>query len=179
MRKKYDIDLSNIKWTGVKGGKMFKIANKKVPEDSYLIYRIAGEDGYLPSSYLFYGPMEYDQLTYAGIVAPKKINGQIATAVVSTNLYNETGEELLTNAGLTFTWERCDDIKADEPEWEVIAGATDEEYEFTEEDKGYYIRVKVVQEVKANGEDITIEMYSDEVGPIKYVKPTPEPTPKP
>lgn len=177
--EKYDIDLSNIKWTGVKGGKMFKIANKKVPEDSYLVYRIAGEDGYLPSSYLFYGPMEYDQLTYAGIVAPKKINGQIATAVVSTNLYDETGEELLTNAGLTFTWERCDDIKADEPVWEEITGANDEEYEFADGDKGYYIRVKVVQEVKANGEDITIEMYSDEVGPIKYVKPTPAPTPKP
>ena len=172
--EEYDIDLDNISWTSVKGGKMFKIANKKVPKGSYLIYRIAGEDGYLPSSYLFYGPMEYDQLTYAGVVAPKKLNGQKATAVVSTNLYDEKGENLLPDAGLTFTWERCADIKADEPVWEPIAGANGEEYEFTKDDAGCYVRVKIVQNVKANGEDKEIIMYSDEVGTIKYVAPASE-----
>lgn len=177
--KEYDVDLSNMKWTSVKGGKMFKITNKKVPEGSYLVYRIAGEGGYLPSSYLFYGPMEYDQMTYTGVVAPKKINGQTATAVVSTNLYDEKGEKLLPTAGVTFTWEKCANIKVDEPVWEPIAGATGIEYVFTEADKGYYIRVKAVQKVKANGKDKTITMYSDEVGPIKYVAPTPVPTEKP
>lgn len=158
-----NLDLSNMKWTSIKGGKTLKIANKKVPSGSYLVYRIAGENGQLPSTYLISDQMNYDVLTYAGIASAKKNAGDVLEAVVSTNL---TADEV------SFQWQRCADIKATEPKWTDISGATSSTYTLGEADANQYVRVKVTDK---HG---TV-MYSDETGPVKYVAPTPTPTPTP
>lgn len=160
----YDLDLSSIKWTSVKAGKTMKISNKKVPKGSYLIYRIAGEDGNLPSTYEVHGPMEYDHLTYAGIASTSKMVGETLQAVASTNLYDDNNK-LMTDA-LTIQWQSCEDIKAEEPKWDDISGATGETYTLSEGDKNKYIRVKI-QDKKGNE-----PMYSDKIGPVKYVAPS-------
>ena len=152
--KDYDLDLSSIKWTSIKAGKMLKIANKKVPKDSYLVYRIAGDEGQLPSSYLIYGPMKYDHLTYAGIATAKKMVGETLEAVVSTNF------DLKTDTTLTFQWQRCSDLTAEEVDWSDISGATGNTYEVTEDDINEYIRVMITDQYNN-------VKYRDEVGPIK------------
>lgn len=163
-----DIDLSGMKWTSIKGGKMLKISNKKVPKGAYLIYRIAGEDGQLPSTYKIYGPMEYNELTYVGIANAKAVAGQTLTAAVSTNF---TAKADGTYEGLTFQWQRCADVKAAEPKWEDIPGATKPTYELTNEEANQYIRVKVTNKVSVSGEQKEIVMCSDHEGPVKYVEP--------
>ncbi len=159
-----DIDLSGMKWTSIKGGKTLKISNKKVPKGSYLVYRIAGENGQLPSAYKIYGPMEYNELTYAGMTATTMAAGQTVEAQVSTNL-------VLTDSGLSFQWQRCKDVKAEEPQWEDIAGATKSSYELTNEDAQHYIRVRITNNVSVGGVTKEIIMYSDYKGPVKYVAP--------
>lgn len=159
-----DIDLSSMKWTSIKGGKMMKISNKKVPQGSYLIYRIAGENGQLPSTYKTYGPLEYNELTYAGMAPATMAAGQTVEAQVSTNLS-------LTDSSLSFQWQRCKDVKADEPVWEDIAGAVKSSYELTNDDAQQYIRVKITNTVSVNGVNKVIIMESDYKGPVKYVAP--------
>lgn len=166
-----DIDLSGMKWTSIKGGKMMKIANKKVPKGSYLVYRIAGEDGQLPSTYKIYGPMEYNELTYADIVSGKKAAGEKLEAVVSTNFVKDANGNY---PGLTFQWERCENVKAENPVWEAIGGATASTYQLTNDDATKYVRVVVTNKVKVNGVDKTIIMTTDDVGPIAYVPPEDE-----
>lgn len=156
----YDLDLTGVKWTSIKGGKMMKISNKKVPQGSYLLYRIAGEDGQLPSSYRFFGPMEYDHLTYAGIATATIAAGQKLTAVPSTNFEpKEDG----TYEKLTFQWQSCLDVKADTPDWADIPNATGATYELTNAYKNQYIRVVITD----NHNNVK---YSDYVGPVKEVK---------
>lgn len=159
-----DIDLSGMKWTSIKGGKTLKISNKKVPKGSYLVYRIAGENGQLPSTYKIYGPMEYNELTYAGMTATTLAAGQTVEAQVSTNL-------TLTDEHLSFQWQRCKDVKADEPVWEDIAGAVKASYELTNDDAQQYIRVRITNNVSISGVNKEIIMYSDYKGPVKYVAP--------
>ena len=168
---KQDIDLTNMKWTGIKGEKMMKISNKKVPKGAYLIYRIAGEDGQLPSTYKYYGPMEYNELTYAGIANAKTSAGQTLTAVTSTNFTPDANGNY---KGLTFQWQRCADVKAKEPTWEDIPGATAPTYELTNDEANQYVRVKITNQVSVSGEQKEIVMYSDHKGPVKYVEPKPE-----
>ena len=163
----YDLDLSGIKWTSVKGGKMMKISNKKVPKGSYLIYRIAGEDGQLPSSYRIFGPMEYDHLTYADIATATIAAGQTLTAVPSSNFEpKEDG----TYEKLTFQWQSCLDVKAEVQDWADIAGATGATYELTNDLANQYIRVKITNTVMVDGVEKKIEKISDYVGPVKEVK---------
>ena len=164
-----DIDLSDMKWTSVKGGKMMKISNKKVPKGSYLVYRIAGEDGQLPSTYRIYGPMEYNELTYAGIAPGTMAAEEKIEALVSTNL-------ALTDERLAFQWQRCADVKAEEPEWEDIPGATAATYELTNEEAHYYIRVRITNTIPASAfqPKKEIVMFSDYEGPVKYVAPKEE-----
>jgi len=162
-----NLDLSEVKWISIKGGKTNKIANKKVPNGSYLIYRIAGEEGQLPSTYRIYGPLQYDNLTYAGIASGKKMAGETLKAVVSTNL------DIETDTTLKFQWQKCADVKADQPVWVDIENATGKEYTLTNDEANQYVRV-VITDKYGN------VMYSDEVGPIKYVAPPQEtPTPSP
>ncbi len=163
-----NIDLSTIRWTSVSGGRMVKIMNKKAPVGSYLIYRIGSEDGNLPTSCKLYGPLEYDHLTYAGIASAKKMTGETLQAVASTNMYDEN-KELLLNS-LTFEWQRCADVKADEPEWEAIG--SNSTYTLVEDDANCYVRVKITDKHEN-------EKYSDEFGPIKLVVPRVTPTPTP
>lgn len=175
-----NIDLSDIKWTAIKGGKMLKIANKKVPKDSYLIYRIAGEDDQLPSTYAIGEKMEYNHLTYAGIASAKIMAGVTLEAVASTNMYNKDGS-IMTAPTLTFQWQVCADIKADEPIWENIDKATGATFELTNDWAERYIRVAISDQYGNT-------YYSDEEGPVKYVEPeeeekpeggeTPTPTPE-
>lgn len=170
-----DIDLSNMKWTSIKGGKTLKISNKKVPKDSYLIFRIAGEDGQLPSTYQIYGPMAYNELTYAGIASGKKAAGETLEAVVSTNFVKKADG---TYEGLTFQWQRCANIKADAPEWVDIPGATNPTYELTNDDATQYVRVVVTNKVTVSGVNKEIVMATDPEGPVAYVMPEAEETPE-
>lgn len=171
-----DLDLSGVKWTSIKSGKMMKISNKKVPKDSYILYRIAGEDGQLPSSYRIYGPMKYDHLTYSGIAKATMAAGQTLTAVPSTNFVPKADG---TYENLTFQWQSCTDVKAKEPVWNDIAGATGPTYKLTNDLANQYIRVAI-------SDKLGHTKYSDYEGPVKEVKekepagggtPTPTPTP--
>ena len=170
-----DINLANMKWTSIKPGKMLKISNKKVPKDSYLVYRIAAEDGQLPSTYRIYGPMAYNELTYAGIAPGKRAAGETIEAVVSTNFEKKTDG---TYDGLTFQWQRCADIKAETPEWTDISGATKPTYEMTNDDATQYIRVVVTNKVTVGITTKEIIMATDPEGPVAYVTPKEENKPE-
>ncbi len=150
-----EIDISDVKWTSIKPGKTTKIANKKAPAGSYLIYRIAGENGNLPSTYEVWGEIVEDALTYAGIAPESKNAGDILQAVVSTNIK----EEKLST--LTYKWQVYDgnDVKnAKDDDWKPLAdGAT---YTLKNEDAGKYVRV-MITDTYGNIK------YSDYVGPIK------------
>ncbi len=166
-----DVDLAEIKWTSVKAGKMLKISNKKVPKDSYLIYRIAAEEGQLPSTYVVYGPMKYDELAYVGIASGKAAAGETLEAVVSTNF---TKKEDGTYEGLTFQWQTSDS-KAEGAEWKNISGATAPTYTLTNDEAGKYVRVVVTNEVTvAYGGSKEIIMESNPQGPVTYVAPEEE-----
>ena len=162
-----NIRLSGMKWTSIKGGKTLKLSNKKVPKGSYLVYRIAGEDGQLPSTYCVYGPMEYNELTYAGIEPGKKAMGETLKAMVSTNL-------TVDDPSLSYQWQRSES-KAEGAVWEDIAGATGPTYELTGDDATKYIRVVVTNEVTmVLGDPKTIVITSDPEGPVAYVAPKDE-----
>ena len=165
------VDLAEIKWTSVKAGKMLKISNKKVPKDSYLIYRIAAEEGQLPSTYVVYGPMKYDELAYVGIASGKAAAGETLEAVVSTNFTKKADG---TYEGLTFQWQTSDS-KAEGAEWKNISGATAPTYTLTNDEAGKYVRVVVTNEVTvAYGGSKEIKMESDPEGPVTYVAPEEE-----
>ncbi len=156
-----DLDLAKIKWTSVKPGKVMKLSNKKVPKDSYLLYRIAGENGMLPSSYQVYGPMKYDHLTYAGIAKSAITAGKTLTAVPSTNFEPEADG---TYENLTFQWQSCENVKAENPEWNDIGTASnDPTYLLTNDVANQYIRV-VISDNYGNIKE------SDYEGPVKEVK---------
>ena len=150
-----NVDISDLKWTSVKAGKTLKLANKKVPKDSYLIYRIAGENGELPSTYVVSEKMEYNALTYAGIAESKKNSGETLTAVWSTNLKKED---------VIFQWQTCEDPKDADKIWDNIAGATADTFVLTNDQKELYVRVVIT------GPDRN-PMESDYVGPIKATEP--------
>ena len=170
-----DINLANMKWTSIKPGKMLKISNKKVPKDSYLVYRIAAEDGQLPSTYRIYGPMAYNELTYAGIAPGKRAAGETIEAVVSTNFEKKTDG---TYDGLTFQWQRCTNIKAETPEWTDIPGATNPTYELTNDDATQYVRVVITNRVTVGVTTKEIVMETDPEGPVAYVAPKEESKPE-
>ena len=147
------VDTATVKWTAVKEGKLMKFANSKVPEGSRLIYRIAGEDGYLPSTYLLSNEITYDVNTYAAVTYASKNVGDVFTATTSSNL-------TAASAGVTCQWQRCDNPKAENPVWTNIAtGAT---YTTTDADANMYIRVVITYK----GEERT----SAPIGPMKLVK---------
>jgi hypothetical protein len=170
-----DINLTNIKWTSIKEGKMLKLSNKKVPKGSYLVYRIAAEDGQLPSTYRVYGPLEYNELTYAGIAPGKAVAGGTLEAVVSTNFEKKNDG---TYEGLTFQWQRCADIKAATPEWTDIPGATNPTYEMSNDDASQYVRVVVTNRVTIGITTKEIVMETDPAGPVAYVAPKEENKPE-
>ena len=159
-----DLDLSGIKWTSVKGGKMMKISNKKVPKGSYLVYRIAGEDGNLPSTYKIYGPMKYDHVTYAGIGTATYAAGQTLTAVPSTNFKGDEKGNYRDeyNKNLSIQWQGSLDKLAKDEYWKNLS--TNTSLELTNDMKDMYIRV-IISDVHGN------KKYSDPVGPVKYVEP--------
>ena len=163
-----DINLSGMKWTSIRGGKMLKISNKKVPKGSYLVYRIAAEDDQLPSTYRIYGPMEYNELTYVGIAAAKKAAGETLEAVVSTNFEKKADG---TYEGLTFQWQRCANKAGADAEWENIPGATQPTYVLKNDEATMYVRVVVTNKVSVSGIEKTITMTTDPEGPIAYVMP--------
>lgn len=163
-----DINLANMKWTSIKADKMLKISNKKVPKGSYLVYRIAAEDGQLPSTYRIYGPMEYNELTYAGIAPGKRAAGETIEAVVSTNFVKKNDG---TYDGLTFQWQRCANVNVETPEWTDIPGATKPTYELTNDDSTQYVRVVVTNRVTVGITTKEIVMATDPEGPVAYVTP--------
>jgi len=169
-----DINLANMKWTSIKPGKMLKISNKKVPQGSYLVYRIAADEGQLPSTYRIYGPMEYNELTYVGTAPGKRAAGETIEAVVSTNFVKKNDG---TYDGLTFQWQRSDS-KLEGAEWTDIAGATKPEYVLTNDDAHKYVRVVVTNEVKVTigggNEPRKIIMMTDPEGPVAFVAPKDE-----
>lgn len=170
-----DINLASMKWTSIKAGKMLKISNKKVPKGSYLVFRIAAEDGQLPSTYRIYGPMEYNELTYAGIAPGKKAAGETLEAVVSTNFTKKADG---TYDGLTFQWQRSANKLGPEEEWEDIPGASKPAYELTNDDATKYVRVVVTNRVEISGVQKEIVMKTDPEGPIAYVMPEEEKKPE-
>lgn len=163
--KLQDIDVSQLKWTSIKPGRMLKLANKKVEEGSYLLYRIAGEDGSLPSTYLISEKISYDQITYVGFASASKTTvGNTLTAVISTNVKEDTT--------ITYQWQRykpaeneiVDAEAIPEEGWSEIEITQDEDendatYKLTEDDAGCYIRVVV--------SNASSEKASEPVGPIK------------
>lgn len=57
---KDDIDVTKYYWHSVKGGKILKLTRTKVPQGAYLMYRIAGEEDTLPSTYILHDqPVDY------------------------------------------------------------------------------------------------------------------------
>lgn len=57
---KNNIDVTQYYWHSVKGGKTLKLTRTKVPQGSYLMYRIAGEEDGLPSTYIITDqPVDY------------------------------------------------------------------------------------------------------------------------
>lgn len=170
-----DINLANMKWTSIKAGKMLKISNKKVPKGSYLVYRIGAEDGQLPSTYRIYGPMEYNELTYAAIAPGKAAAGETLEAVVSTNFEKKNDG---TYDGLTFQWQRSANKLAAEDEWDNIPGATNPTYIMTNDDSTKYVRVVVTNRVTVGVTTKEIVMATDPVGPVAYVTPEEEEQPE-
>ena len=170
-----DINLANMKWTSIKAGKMLKISNKKVPKGSYLVYRIAAEDGQLPSTYRIYGPMEYNELTYAGIAPGKAAAEETREVVVSTNFEKKNDG---TYEGLTFQWQRSANKLAADEEWENIPGATGPTYKLTNDDSTKYFRVVVTNRVVIGSTTKEIIMATDPEGPVAYVAPKEENKPE-
>lgn len=57
---KNNIDVTQYYWHSIKGGKTLKLTRTKVPQGSYLMYRIAGEEDGLPSAYIITDtPVDY------------------------------------------------------------------------------------------------------------------------
>ena len=168
-----NLDLSGIKWTSVKGGKTLKISNKKVPENSYLVYRIAGEDGNLPSTYKIFGPMKYDHVTYAGIATATIAAGQTLMAVPSTNF---TADENGNYQGLKFQWQSSLVKSEDEKDWTDIPSATGATLKLTNDMANRYIRVVITDGEYEKSQNEKNRKVSDPVGPVKAVA-TPTPTP--
>ena len=152
-----NIDVSKLKWTIIKPGRMMKLTNKKVQEGSYIVYRIAGEEDRLPSTYLISEEIRYDRITYAGLSSSKRDVGDTLEAVVSTNINLETQT-------VEYKWQRCNNIDAEVQVWEDI---TDEEgnvintstYTLTEEDLDHYVRVVISNAVS--------EKASEPIGPVR------------
>lgn len=145
-----DLDVSELKWTSIKAKKSLKLAYSKVPKGSYLLYRIAAEEGELPSTYVRSAQINHDSVTYADISTDgaEPAVGTKLTAVISTNV---------SITDVICHWQRCADIKAAQPIWEEITtGAT---YTLTEADAGKYIRIYF--------EETTGGLGSDPVGPVK------------
>lgn len=163
-----DINLANMKWTSIKAEKMLKLSNKKVPQGSYLIYRIAAEDGQLPSTYCIYGPMEYNELTYVGVAPGKRAAGETIEAVVSTNFVKKQDG---TYDGLSFQWQRCANKQAADDEWENIPGATKPTYKLTNDESQKYVRVVVTNNVAVGTNIKEIIMKSEPEGPVAFVAP--------
>lgn len=149
-----NIDVRTIKCTSIKPGRTAKIAAAKLPKGSYLIYRIAGSEGKLPSTYVKSMEIAYDEVTYAGVVKETKVVGEELVMATSTNL---------TSGQVTCIWERCADIKAENPIWTKIAEGTT--YTLTEEDAGQYVRVVIKSNVSLSGAN-AIPKASDPIGPI-------------
>lgn len=157
-----NIDVSKLKWTSVKPGRILKLANKKVEEGSYILYRIAGENGKLPSTYLISDEIRYDRLTYIGFVSTsKKTVGDTLEAVVSTNVKSE----------IVYKWEIYkadgadideDEVNVDSLDWKVIEGQIGSTYTLKQEDVGSYIRVTATAK-----NDETNTKTSEIIGPIK------------
>ncbi|MGN0507557.1 MAG: hypothetical protein ACI4FZ_13445 [Lachnospiraceae bacterium] len=141
-----DADIAEMKWTSIKEGRSMKVAVNKLPKGSYLLYRIAAEEGRMPSTYVRSMQINYDEVTYAGVAQEYKKVGEVLVAVTSTNL---------TMADVTCTWQRCADVKAENPVWEnITTGAT---YTITNADAGKYLRVvirKTGSAIKAEGSSI-------------------------
>lgn len=144
-----NINVAETKWTSLKAGRTAKIATAKLPKGSYLIYRIAGEEGRLPSTYVKSMEIKYDEVTYAGVVQEHKTVGEELVMATSTNL---------TSAQVTCTWQSCADIKAENPVWQTIGTGTT--YKLTDAEVGKYIRVVI----ERTGSGISRE--SDPFGPI-------------
>jgi len=162
---KENLNLSAMKWTSISPGKTLKISNKKVPEGSYLVYRIAGENGQLPSTYDFSDQMLYDHITYAGIGTATMAVGQTLTAVPSTN-FKELGADG-NYKNLTIQWQSS----TNKVDWEnITTGST---FVLNDATGNKYIRV-VITDNYGNSKT------SDPVGPVKPAPtPKPEPTPSP
>lgn len=164
-----DIDVSQLKWTNIKPGRTLKLANKKIEEGSYLLYRIAGEGGNLPSTYLISDEIRYDRITYIGFASTSKNTvGQTLEVVLSTNVKTEN---------VTYEWQRYEPADANEVvdlegnvdalKWEAIEITVDEDnnpatYQLTVDDAGCYIRVKVTDK-----NDTTNTKTSEVIGPIR------------
>ena len=158
-----NIDVSNFKWTSVKPGRLLKLANKKVEEGSYLIYRIAGENGKLPSTYLLSDEIRYDRLTYVGFVSTsKKTVGDTLEAVISTNVKADS---------VTYTWERYtpdaneevdEDAIGSSAKWKPIENVTTSSYILQTADVGCYIRVTATSKTDAEN-----TKTSEIIGPVK------------
>jgi len=173
--EEHDLDLSGVKWTAVKEGKMTKLSNNKVPEKSYLIYRIAGEDGYLPSTYLISNPMKYNHVTYAGIANATMTAGKTLTAVPSTNFKLDATDGKYKDAygdTLSFQWQSSEDKQAEDAVWEDPAAilSTDPTLELTNDMDKLYIRV-VITDLHGN------KKVSTPVGPVKAVQTPATPNP--
>ena len=154
-----NIDVSTLKWMTVKPGRMLKLANKKVEEGSYLVYRITGENGKLPSTYLISEEIRYDRITYVDFYSSsKKEVGELLEVVISTNVRSE----------VEYKWERYKPLEGEEIEdnaiikWETIPNIVTNTYELQDADEGCYIRVTVTAK-----DDASNTKTSDIIGPIR------------
>ena len=153
-----NIDVAKLKWMTVKPGRMLKLANKKVEEGSYLVYRIAGENGKLPSTYLISDEIRYDRITYVDFYSAKKQVGETLEVVISTNVRSE----------VEYKWERYKPVEGEEIEdnaiikWETIPNIVTNTYELQDADADCYIRVTVTAK-----DDASNTKTSDIIGPIR------------
>ncbi len=130
---KKNIDVTEFSWISLKPGRTSRLTMAKAPEGCYVIYRIAGEEGALPSTYVVTdNPISYTGVAYAGVASEKKNVGDELVAVVSTNLSIDE---------VTCTWQRCSNYDTDTPVWRTIT--TGKTYKLTQDDVGCYMRVVI------------------------------------
>lgn len=144
-----DVDVSGLKWSSLPAGRVLKLAFNRLPKGSYLLYRIAGEDGRLPSTYVRSEQINYSEVTYADVARELKKVSEELTAVTSTNLSMDE---------VDCRWQRCANPKAENPVWEnIVSGAT---YTISGADVGQYLRVVI------NRKGSNVSVASEPIGPI-------------
>ncbi|MCR5154591.1 MAG: hypothetical protein K6B75_07080 [Lachnospiraceae bacterium] len=145
-KTKVDVSDRAVKWITLKPGKTTKITQN---DDFYIIYRYPGTTESLPSSYVYTETFSPEHtITFAKINAT---NFKVGTKLAYTTSTNINTEEL------TVTWQKCEDVTADQPVWTNIT--TGQTYTLTDAELNCHIRVVLTNSYGS-------KKTSEDVGPV-------------